>query len=275
MSPELAAFLGVARAGRIADSVLRAVVHAARPGVRVTDLDRLARMELAGFGARPAMLGYADTTAPAPFPLALSLCLNGEISGACDPQRILMPGDLATADLVVEYRGWHADAAVSWVVPGRADERRAALAEASRAVTAAGVRAIRPGEWGRGGQGDWSSVVHAMSGEASRLGVTILKGFDAHAIGRTMHAPPRLPAHPDELDGFPDVTLRPGMVFTIEPVVAWHDPGFVRNGWLERTVDGSDACFTEVTVGVTRGVGGRKGRVGVLAGFLDGTFCMT
>ncbi len=269
MSRELSAFLGVARAGRIADSVLRAVVRAARSGVPVADLDRLVRAELTRSGARPAMLGHADPTAPAPFPLALSLCINDEISGACDPERTLRPGDLATADLVVEHRGWHADAAVSWVVPGRLDESRSALAEASRAVTAAGVRAIRPGA-------DWSSAVLAMSAEATRRGVAILKGFDAHAIGRAMHAPPRLPTHPDELDRFPRVTLRPGMILTIEPVVARRDPGCVRDGWLECTADGSDACFTEVTVavGASAGACSRKGGR-VLAGFLDCKFCMT
>lgn len=268
MSPHLQAFLGVARAGRITDRVLRAVVHAARPGVTVGDLDLLARTELARLNASPAMLGYTDAAADAPFPCALSLCLNDEITGATDPDRILQPGDLVTADLVVEHRGWHADAAVSWVIPGAARSPRTALAHASRAVTAAGVRAIRPGS-------DWTTVVRAMAAEADRLGVTLLRGFDGHTLGRTMHAPPRLPTHPDEVDRFPRVTLQPGMILTVEPVVGFQDPGCVRDGWLERTADGSDACFTEVTVAVGAPGRPRTADVLFLAGFLDPTTCMT
>jgi methionyl aminopeptidase len=268
VNPQLQAFLGVARAGRIANSVLRAIVRSARPGVSVTDLDRLVRTELARLDARPAMLGYTDAAAAGPFPLALSLCFNDQIAGATDPDRPLRPGDLTTADLVVEHRGWHADAAVSWVIPGHAHSPRTSLADASRTVTAAGVRAIHPGA-------EWSSVVHAMADEASRRGVTILKGFDGHALGRTMHAPPRLSTHPGELDRFPRVVLHPGMLLTVEPVVAHRDPGCVRDGWLERTADGSDACFTEVTVAVGALGRARSADCLVLAGFLDPPPCMT
>jgi methionyl aminopeptidase len=268
VNPPLQAFLGVARAGRIADGVLRTVVRSARPGVTVGDLDRLACSELARLDASPAMLGFTDPTAPGPFPLALSLCVNDEIAGASDPARLFQPGDLVTVDLVVQHRSWHADAAVSWVIPGAAQGPRAALADASRAVTAAGVQAIRPGS-------DWSTVARAMAAEAASRGVTLLRGFDGHTLGRTMHAPPRLPTHPDEVDRFPRVVLQPGMILTVEPVVGFKDPGCVRDGWLERTADGSDACFTEVTVAV--GAPDRAGRADflVLAGFLDPTTCMT
>jgi methionyl aminopeptidase len=268
LNPHLESFLGVARAGRIADEVLRSVVRSARPGVTVGDLDRLARSELSRRDARPAMLGYTDAVALVPFSHALSLCFNEQIAGASDPGRILLPGDLATADLVVEHHGWHADTAVSWVIPGLTHPPRVALAEASRAVTAAGVRAIRPGS-------DWCSIVQSMATEAARLGVTLLQGFDGHALGRTMHAPPRLPTHPDEVDRFPCVLLEPGMILTIEPVIARRDPGCVRNAWLERTSDGSDACFTEVTVAVGAPRRSRSADFLVLAGFLDPTTCMT
>lgn len=268
MNPQLQAYLGVARAGRIADEVLRAVVRSARPGISVGDLDRLARSELARLGASPAMLDFTDATAPSPFPLGLSLTINDEIAGAIDPARILQPGDLATADLVVEHQGWHADAAVSWVIPGAAREPRATLAAASHAVTAAGVRAIRPGS-------DWSTVARAMAAEAARRGVTLLRGFDGHTLGRTMHAPPRLPTHPEEGDLFPRVILQSGMILTVEPVVGFQDPGCVRDGWMERTADGSDACFTEVTVAVGTPHRARSADFLVLAGFLDPRTCMT
>jgi methionyl aminopeptidase len=250
--PATARLLGVARAGRIVDQVLTAVHAAARPGVVVGDLDRLARSELARLDARPAMLGFRDALAEEPFPAALSVCVNDEISGASNPARRLEPGDLVTADLAAEHRGWHADAARTWVIPGgdpAAADRRSRLARASAEVTRAGLAAVRPG-------GDWSDAVGAMAARAAGLGVATLRGFHGHALGRSMHAPPRLPNHPADLAEAPPVTLEPGLAFTIEPVVGWTDSGYTRDGWLDRTADGSDACFTEITVVV----GGRAGR---------------
>lgn len=256
----LGALLGVRRAGRVTERVLRAVRSAAAPGVTVGELDSLARRLLDASDARGAMLGYRDALAESPFPGALSISINDAISGGFEPDRALAPGDLVTADLACEHRAWHADAAVTWAMPG-ADPRRAALAEASRLVTQAGVRACRHGV-------PWSAVVGAMDAEASRLGAALIRGFFAHGVGRAMHLPPALPLHPDGLDAR-GPALAAGQTITIEPVVAWSDPGFARNAWLDRTADGSDACFTEATVGVGRG------RSAVLAGVLDRVAGMT
>lgn len=258
------ALLGVRRAGRIADAALAAVRAAAAPGVRAGELDRLARAVLDKAGARPAMLGYRDDLADGPFPAAVSICINDEISGASDPSRVLSPGDLITADLVCEHLGWHADAARTWVLPGAAPER-ARLADGSRRVTLAGVRAARHGI-------AWSTVVGAMASEAARLGVVLLRGFHAHGIGRAMHQPPALALHPSDLADEQQALLA-GQILTIEPVVAHAGDdlkkGFVRSGWLDRTPDGSDACFTEATIGV-----GRL-QSAVLAGVLDRDLDMT
>ncbi len=270
----MAAFLGVARAGRVLNAALAGVRAQALPGVTAGRLDELARQLLARAGARPAMLGYRDPQADAPFPAALSVSINDEIMGGSDPGRVLRPGDLVTADLVVELNGWHADAAASWVVPGDhpAAARRARLASASAAVTRAGVEALGPGI-------PWEQVVRAMEGRAASLGVGILPGYDGHALGRSMHAPPRLACRLDELDatGGRGLVLRPGMVLTIEPVVVHQEDARgatpVREGWLDRTGSGCDACFTEVTAAVGAGRWpGRRASV-VLAGISDRETC--
>lgn len=271
--------LRVARAGRLVNLALVRLTHAARPGVRAGHLDTMVRRFLASTGAVPAMLGYRDDLAESPFPAAVSINLNDGICGGSDRDRILASGDLITADLAVSLGGWYADAAHSWTIPGRPIAGRSRLVQASRRVTAAGVRRIVPGL-------PWSEVVAAMAAEAARLGVHLLRGYDGHGIGRRLHTPPRLPMHPDDLGLFAPVRLEAGMILAIEPVVAIRSTGVVRTGWSERTRDGSDACFTEVTIqvgGLRPGVavGGRSGRPGisrnarVLAGFLDAADCMT
>ncbi len=260
----LNAGLGVGRGGRAVNAALRAAHRRALPGVALADLEAEVRAALARHGARPAMLGYADAPGIEPFPAACAIGLNQVITAPPDPARRLEPGDLVTVDVAAERDGWHADAAISWVISGPADGPRRGLAAASARVTGAGVRAIRAGV-------DWAGVVGAMSAEAARLGAVLLPGFDGHAVGRSLHAPPRLPNHPDDLAMFPPVRLTPGMVVTVEPVVAPAGSDCVRDGWADRTADGSDACFTEATVLVGPPRPGRPGSA-VLAGFPDGWF---
>ena len=210
------------------------------------------------------MLGYDDGLGGGAFPLHLSVSVNDEIAGACDPDRVLEPGDLVTLDLAARVLGWHADAALTLCVdprggatsPVEAAGERGGLARASRLVTIAGVRSV-------GRLGSWDAAVGMMHLAADRLGVRLLRGYFGHGIGRAMHEPPALGHHRSDLTAGAEAVgraLAVGSVFTIEPVIAWADTDVVRDGWLDRTSDGCDACFCEVTVGV----GVR--RVEVLAG---------
>jgi hypothetical protein len=147
---------------------------------------------------------------------------------------------------------WHADAAVSWTVPGPTPSDRARLAVASRQVTRAALEACAPGQ-------PWAEVVRAIHAAAAAEAVHLLPGFFAHGIGRALHQPPSLPLHRRDLHRLdhPGLTLERGMIITLEPVVSLARTVRVREGWLDRTADGSDACYTEVTAVIGR----RKARV--------------
>lgn len=243
---------GVLLAGRILDRTLRAVRESAIPGSTVGHLDALARHHIAQAGGIPALLGYLDPLAVAPFPAAISLAINSQIAGSWEPPRALCPGDLVTADLAVRLGDWHADAAVSWTVPGPTPSDRARLAVASRQVTRAALEACAPGQ-------PWAEVVRAIHAAAAAEAVHLLPGFFAHGIGRALHQPPSLPLHRRDLHRLdhPGLTLERGMIITLEPVVSLARTVRVREGWLDRTADGSDACYTEVTAVIGR----RKARV--------------
>jgi hypothetical protein len=180
------------------------------------------------------------------------LGVNSQIAGSWEPARALCPGDLVTADLAVRLGDWHADAAVSWTVPGPTPSDRARLAVASRQVTRAALEACAPGQ-------PWAEVVRAIHAAAAAEAVHLLPGFFAHGIGRALHQPPSLPLHRRDLHRLdhPGLTLERGMIITLEPVVSLARTVRVREGWLDRTADGSDACYTEVTAVIGR----RKARV--------------
>lgn len=243
-SPSTAGLLGVARAGRVTDAVLRSIRLLAAPGMSPADLDRHAATLLSRCGAESALLGYQDGCGGGPFPASVAICINDEVMGASDSARMLRAGDLITADLAVRFRDWHADAAVTWTL-GDAPREHQRLADGARAACAAGIRAARPGV-------SWAEVTRAIWTAARDAGLVLLRGYDAHGIGTAMHQGPRLPMHPDDLARLdpPDWTPQPGSIITIEPVVAHRDSGVVRSGWLDRTADGTPACFTEATIAV-------------------------
>lgn len=258
----VARLAGIARAGRAVDRVLSHVKALALPGVGIDRLERAASEEISRLGAIPSMLGYQDAHGGGAFPAPISVSINDQIMGGHAAVSVspLQAGDLVTLDLALELGGWHADAAVTWCLDD-ADPKRAYLARAAEAVTRAGVLRARPGI-------HWGLVAQAMLDEAARQGVELLRGYDGHGIGRSMHEPPRLPSHPADLDRLEgDGIIQTGMVLAIEPVVG--TPGSVgksvmREGWIDRLEapagalgagsggGRAEACFAEATVAVGR-----------------------
>ncbi|RMH24329.1 MAG: methionyl aminopeptidase [Planctomycetota bacterium] len=243
-SPSKSGLLGVARAGRVTDAVLSSIRRLATPGMTTADLDRHAAMLLSRCGAESALRGYQDGCGGGPFPASVAICINNEVMGASDRDRILRAGDLITADLAVRFQGWYADAAVTWTL-GDTPQEHQRLADGAQAACAAGIRAARPGV-------PWTEITRAIWTAARDAGLVLLRGYDAHGIGSAMHQGPRLPMHPDDLFRLdpPGWTPEPGSIITIEPVVASRYSGVVRSGWLDRTADGSPATFFEATIAV-------------------------
>lgn len=149
------------------------------------------------------------------------------------------PASVATLDVAVrDSDGWHADASRAFVL-GVGDEGRARaqrLVDAANAVTRAGIVAIRPG-------GRWSDAMESMTEAAAGLGVEIVPGHDGHGIGRSPHERPRVPMTPGG-GSLADFECRPGLVYTVEPIVREQISGFDRVPWY--------ACREE-TVGVSAG----------------------
>jgi methionyl aminopeptidase len=246
----------MARAGMVLMDILRAAARQVRPGLTTGELDASIRKEIEHAGAEPVMLGYRgqDEDAP-PFAGAAAICLNEEVVHAVPGPRIFREGDIATIDCALRLDGWCADAAIG-VAVGEIDPPRRRLLEGAGRVLQAAIAASRPGIW-------WSEVVAAAARAADAEGLWLLPDFAGHGIGRTLH---ELPAAGFELTlrgtaersgsrgaaGL-DFLLRPGMTFTVEPVLT---PGRTQvlaldDGWTMITADRSAAAHEERTLAVT------------------------
>jgi methionyl aminopeptidase len=240
----------MARAGALLWSLLQRAAELARPGITTGQLDAWLHDQIRSAGAVPIMHGYRGQRGEAlPFPAAAAICINEEVVHAIPGPRLLRPGDIVTLDCALSLDGWCADAALT-VLLGESDPQRTRLAQAAREVLAAAIEAIRPGR-------PWSQVAVAAGGTAQQAGFELLGDFAGHGIGRSLHEPPAAafesPEHPAAAARL-DFILRPGMAFTIEPVLVPGRAGVLalEDGWTVLTADRAPAAHEERTVAVTR-----------------------
>lgn len=234
---------GIGAAGDVVAGVLAAVRAAARPGVRLRQLDEVAREELDRAGAGAPFLGYRPHPSVPPFPGVICTSVNDVALHGIPDDRRLADGDLLSVDAGASLDGWVADAAVTFPVGlGRPEDARL-VATAERALSS-GVAAAVPGAR----LGDVSAAIGAV-GRAAGYGIDTDNG--GHGVGRAMHEEPFLPNDGRAGHG---LQVRPGLVVAIEPwFMAGGDDGYRvdDDGWSIRTRDGSRAAHVEHTVAVT------------------------
>ncbi len=230
-------------AGQVVGQILAATRAEAKAGVRLSELDELARGVLAGAGATSPFLGYQPGFAPIPFPAVICTSVNDAALHGIPTRYQLAEGDLLSVDCGAVLDGWAGDAAISFTIgpPGPADARLiAATGEALRA----GIAAAVPG----GRVGDISAAIGA-TGRAAGYG--ICTDFGGHGVGRSMHEDPHIPNEGRRGRGH---RLVPGLVLAIEP---WFLAGgrdsyeIDDDGWTIRSGDGSRAAHIEHTVAIT------------------------
>ncbi|WP_158863700.1 type I methionyl aminopeptidase [Leifsonia sp. AG29] len=229
-------------AGRFVAEVLAATSAAARPGVNLLELDRIAHDLIKRRGAESCYIDYHPSFGARPFGKVICTSVNDAVLHGLPHEYRLRDGDLLTLDFAASVDGWVADAAVSVCVGSPRDEDLR-LIDTTRRALAAGIAAARPG----GRVGDISAAIAAV---ARAEGYSINTQFGGHGVGRTMHGDPHIANDGRPGRGYP---LRPGLVIAIEPwFLATTDEIYTdRDGWTLRSADGSRGAHSEHTVAIT------------------------
>lgn len=238
-----AALEAMREAGRVVAHTLAAVRAAAAVGVRLRELDVVARDVLREAGARSPFLGYRPTFAPIPFPAVICASVNDAVVHGIPDDYRLRDGDLVSIDCGAELDGWTGDAAISFVVgtPRPAD---VALIDATQRALDAAIAAATVGN-------RIGDISHAVGTVAKAAGCGMPADFGGHGFGRRMHEDPHVPNRGRPGRGFP---LRHGLALAIEPMLMAGGRDNYRtgaDGWTLRTVDGSRAAHIEHTVAIT------------------------
>jgi methionyl aminopeptidase len=225
------------KAGRVVAEIHEATRAVIKPGATTMDIDRVAREVLARRGATSNFLNYHG------FPATVCTSPNSMIvHGIPADDVVLEEGDIISVDCGAIVEGYHGDAAYT-VGVGEVSDEAVRLMAATEASLAAGIEQLRPGN-------RLHEVGRAVQAVAEGAGFSVVREYVGHGIGTAMHEEPQVPNY---WPGTPGPTLKPGMVFAVEPMVNAGGPGtrLLDDGWSVVTADGRLSAHFEHTIAVT------------------------
>jgi len=230
------AFEGMRRAGRLAAEILDALAPMVVPGVTTAALDDVVReMTLAG-GAVPATLGYRGYTH------SCCISINHVVCHGIPSDKTLKDGDIVNIDVTPLLDGWHGDTSRMYLVGDVALKARR-LVDVTYECLMIGIEQARPGAR----LGDIGAAIQRHA-ELNRYGV--VREFCGHGLGRLFHDAPEV-VHAARAGTGPE--LRPGMFFTIEPMInlGKSPVKLLDDGWTAVTRDRSLSAQFEHSIGIT------------------------
>ena len=229
-------FAAMRKAGQLAAAALDMLTPHVRPGVTTEELDRLAIEFARDHDAVPAPLYYRG------FPKSICTSINHVVCHGIPGPKPLREGEILNIDVTLIVDGWHGDSSRMYPV-GEVGRRAERLIEVTYECLMRGISVIRPGAR----TGDIGHAIQ-MFAEAERC--SVVRDFCGHGLGRLFHDMPNILHYGRPGDG---IELRPGMFFTIEPMINLGRPGVkvLGDGWTAVTRDRSLSAQFEHTVGVT------------------------
>lgn len=240
---------GLREVGRLVGQTYQMLAPYIVPGSTTAELDRLVEDFIRARGATPVYKGYnglpvrGQKSRPQPFPGTICVAINDVICHGFPSARVrLREGDIIGIDIGVVLNGWVGDACVTFPV-GMVDARSRRLLDVAERALALGIEQARPGKH----LGDIGAAIQRY---AEGEGFTVVSNYVGHGVGRILHEEPNVLHVGTPGEG---LELRPGMVFTIEPMInaGTAETETLADGWTVRTKDGSRSAQFEHTIAIT------------------------
>jgi methionyl aminopeptidase len=224
-------------AGRLVAQTFEHLRSQIRPGVTMRELDRSAEAFIRKYGAIPAYKGYRG------FPATICVAPNNVICHGIPDGTPLREGDIIGIDIGAKLDGWFGDACVTYAVGQIAPEAEQLLKAAEECMWR-GIRAAKV----NARMGDIGAAIQSY---AEANGYSVVREWSGHGVGERLHEDPSVPHYGKAGTG---MRLRPGFIFTVEPMI--NAGGYEtildkRDGWTVRTADGSLSAQFEHSVVIT------------------------
>ncbi len=229
-------FVGMRRACAVTADCLDELAGIVAPGVTTEAIDRFVFEFGMDHGALPATLNYRGYTK--------SSCtsINHVVCHGIPDNKPLKEGDIVNIDVTFILDGWHGDSSRMYPVGTikRAAER---LLEVTHECLMRGIAAIKPGL--RTGV-----IGAAIQSYAESERCSVVRDFCGHGVGLLFHVAPNILHYGRSGEG---VVMKPGMFFTVEPMINLGRPHVkvLSDGWTAVTRDRSLSAQYEHTIGVT------------------------
>ncbi len=231
------AFAGMRRAGQLTARALDMLAAEVAPGVTTQHLDDLVFQFAMDNGAQLATLFYRG------YRKSVCTSINHVVCHGIPNEKPLREGDIVNIDVTLILDGWHGDSSRMYPV-GAVSRRAERLMEVTYDSMMLGIEAIRPGAT----TGHIGAAIQEYA-EGERM--SVVRDFCGHGLGRVFHDTPNILHYGRPGEG---VELKPGMLFTVEPMINLGRPHVkvLSDGWTAVTRDRSLSAQFEHTVGVTQ-----------------------
>ena len=229
-------------AGKLASEVLDYITQFIKPNITTEEIDKICHDYMVNEQKTiPAPLNYAPP-GHSPYPKSVCTSVNHQICHGIPGPKSLKKGDVVNIDITVIKDGYHGDTSRMFYV-GEPSIQAKRLCEITYQSMWLGIKEVKPGA-------HLGDIGHAIQTYAESNGYSVVREFCGHGIGLVFHEEPQV-LHYGQIGS--GVELRPGMIFTIEPMInaGKRDIKMLPDGWTVVTKDRSLSAQWEHTILVT------------------------
>ncbi len=230
-------FDGMRKAGRLAAECLDFITPHVQPGVTTEKLNQLCHDFILDHKAIPAPLNYKG------FPKSICTSINHVVCHGIPGDKQLEDGDILNIDVTVILDGWYGDTSRMYYAGDKIATKAKLLVDATYDAMMLGIEAVKPGAH----LGDIGAAIQTYA-EGKRF--SVVRDFCGHGLGKVFHMAPSV-LHYGRKGSGPE--LKPGMFFTIEPMINAGDykTKILNDGWTAVTKDRSLSAQFEHSLAVT------------------------
>ena len=229
-------FAGMKKASDVTARCLDALVDLVKPGVTTQEIDDFVFEFGLKENAVPATLNYRG------FTKSTCTSINHVVCHGIPNEKPLKEGDIVNVDVTYIVDGWYGDSSRMYPV-GKLKRAAERLVDVTYESLLRGIEAAKPGNT----TGDIGAAIQTFV-EAERC--SVVRDFCGHGVGRLFHDTPNILHYGRPGEG---IELKPGMIFTIEPMVNLGRPHVkvLADGWTAVTRDRSLSAQFEHSIGIT------------------------
>ena len=222
-------------AGNLASKTLDMLTGEIKAGVSTNKIDKLGYEYIRDNGGYSAPLFYRG------FPKSLCTSLNHVICHGIPGERILDEGDILNVDVTAIVDGFYGDTSRMYSV-GKISVKAQNLIDATYESLMKSIKILKPGL-------KLGDIGHEIQTYVEAKGFSVVRDFCGHGIGDNFHEPPNILHYGKKNTG---AELRPGMTFTIEPMInsGKYEVKILDDGWTAVSKDKSLSAQFEHTVGI-------------------------